>query len=433
MKVTMENIGPCRRKLAVEVPADEVDREWRDALDEFRKYAQLPGFRAGRVPVAMLERRFAKEITEEVRRRLLPQYFREAIAKEKLQTVGMPDLGAIHLEKGAPFTFQVTVDIAPEFALPAYSGLKVNRRAASVKDEEVEAGILALAEQQATFEEVDARALALGDFAVISYTSACDGKPLAEITPKARALSENAQFWLRMDRDAFLPGFCEALVGAAKGDRRQVLVDFPADFRIPELGGKKATYFVEVLGLKERKLPALDDAFAKSLQIESLDQLKAKVRENLQAAAEERAEAEVREQVVEQLLKAAAFDLPETLVAANIRQTMYNIVRENAARGVEPAELREKGKEIHDFAHKRAEERVKLAYILLGIAKAEKIEVKDDELEREIERLARQAGRPIGKFREEIQERGADESLREQMLTSRALDRVIALASLQPA
>jgi trigger factor len=433
VKVTLENVAACRRKLAIEVPAEEVGREWADALKEFQKQVPLPGFRPGRAPIAMLERRYAKDIEDEVRRRLLPQYFREAIAKEKLQVVGAPEVGEVKLAKGAPLTFQVTVDVAPEFEMPTYKGLKVNRRAPAVKDEQVEEALKSLAEQQATFADVEGRPVAMGDFAVVSYSAACDGKPLAEVAPKARALSENKQFWLRMDKESFLPGFCEALVGAAKGDRREIPVEFPADFRIQELGGKKATYSVEVLGLKERKLPPVDEALAKAYQAESLDKLKEQIRKNLQAEAERESEGDVRNQVIDQLLKAAAFDLPETVVAAEAQQTMLDIVRENAARGVAPDALREKGKEIHDFAQKNAKDRVKLNFILSRIADAEKIEVKDEEVEREIEGLARRAGRPLAKFREELAERGSDESLRERMLLSRALDRVVELSAPQAA
>lgn len=433
MKVTLEKIAACRRKLAIEVPAEEVDREWKDALKEFQKHVQLPGFRAGRAPVPMLERRFAKEIEDEVRRRLLPQYFREAVAKEKLRIVGSPEIGEIKLARGSPLTFQATLDIAPEFELPSYKGLKVKRRTPSVKDEQVDEALKALAEQQATFADIEGRPLGLGDFAVVSYSSVCDGKPLAETAPHARALSENKQFWLRMDKESFLPGFCEALVGASKSDRRQVLVDFPADFRIKELGGKKATYFVEILGIKERKLPPVDEALAKSYQAESLEKLKEQVRKNLQADDERAAESEVRNQVIEQLLKATSFDLPETVVNAEVQQTMLDIVRENAARGINADSLREKGKEIHEFAQKSAKDRVKLNFILSRIADAEKLEVKDEEVNQEIEQLARRAGRPLGKVREELSERGADESLHERMLLSRTLDRVVELAAAEAA
>lgn len=424
----MENIATCRRKLIVEAPAEEVAREWADALKEFQKHVPLPGFRPGRVPLPMLERRFAKEIEDEVRRRLLPQFFREAVAKEKLKVVGPPEITRVTLAKGAPLAFEVTVDIAPEFDLPSYKELKVNRRTPTVTDAQVQQALDALAEQQATFADLEGRPLALGDYAVISFTSVCDGKPLVETAPNARALSENKQFWLHMDRETFLPGFCEALVGAAKGDRRQVLVDFPADFRIKELGGKKATYFVEIAGLKERKLPPVDDALAKVYQQENLEKLREYVRKNLQDEAERGVANEVRDQVIEQLLKAATFDLPESIVHAEAQEAMFNIVRENAARGISTDSLREKGREIHDFAHKNAAEKVKLDFVLSRIAEVEKLEVKDEEVAHAIEHLARQAGRPLAKFREELAENGAIERLRERMRIGRALDRVIELS-----
>jgi trigger factor len=433
VKVTLEKIAACRRKLTIEVPTEEVDREWKDALKEFQKQVQIPGYRAGRAPIPMLERRFAKEIEDEVRRRLLPQYFREAVAKEKLKVVGPPEIGEIKLARGSPLTFQATLDVAPDFEIPSYKGIKVKRRTPAVKDEQVDEALKTLAEQQATFADVEGRPLGLGDFAVVSYSSVCDGKPLVEIAPNARALSENKQFWLRMDKESFLPGFCEALVGAAKGDHRQVLVDFPADFRIKDLGGKKAAYSVEILGIKERKLPPVDEALAKSYQAESLEKLKEQVRKNLQADEEQTAESEVRNQVIEHLLKTATFDLPESVVAAETQQAMLDIVRENTSRGINPDSLREKGKEIHEFAQKSARDRVKLNFILGRVADTEKIEIKDEEVDQEIARLAQRASRPLGKLRAELAERGADESLRERMLLGRTLDRVVELAATEAA
>jgi trigger factor len=414
--------------MAIEVPLDEVTREWNGAVKEFQKFAQIPGFRPGRAPAQIVERRFQKEISEEVQRKLIPQSFREAIAKEKLDVVSMPKIEEVKFSRTEPLRFQATVDIAPEFALPEYKGLKVKKPSVELKDEEVESSLKLLAEQQARFEEVKDRELVMGDFAVVSYSGVCEGKPIAQIAASAANISENQNFWLLMAKDSFLPGFCDALAGAKIGEKKQVLVDFPADFRIKELGGKKATYFVDVHGIRERKVPPLNDELAKSYQAESLDDLRKRVKETMLKERERRSEAEVRNQILEQLRKATTFDLPESLVNEEAYHVATDIVRENQQRGVGEEILREKSKEIFDSASQSARDRVRTSFILGRIAKAEKVEVKEEEIMDLVREEAKRTGKSVDSIRQQLQENGGWESLRERLMFGRTLDLLVSHA-----
>ncbi len=431
MNVTVENVAACRKKLNIEVPVDEITREWKGVLSEFQKYAQLPGFRVGRAPAAMLEKRFEQEISSEVQRKLIPQSFREAVAKEKLKVVSMPSIEEVKFSRSEPLRFQATVDVAPEFKLPKYKGLKVKKPKVEVKQDEVDNALKMLAEQQATFADVTDRALKLGDFAVISYTGTSDGKTLTEFSPAARPLAENKQFWLLMGKDSFLPGFCEPLVGAKIGDARTIQVEVPKEFRVKELSGLKVDYAVTVLGIKEKKLPELDDAFAATYRAANLEELKTKVRENLQHDREQETDHSVRQQIIEQLLKETSFELPESIVNAETRSTMVDIVRENQMRGIAEDSIREKSKDILDAAAKNAQDKVRSSFILARIAAEEKLEVKDDELQKRIEEAAQRAGKSVRDFTRQLQSNEDVESLREQILLGRALDLLVTHASVE--
>ena len=265
MAITVEDVGPCRKKLKVEVAADRVAGTRQEVLKEIRKAARIPGFRPGNAPEAMVASRYAKEIDEELRRRLIPEEYRAALQQHQLKVVGYPQVDEVQYQPGQPFVFTAQVDTAPDFQLGDYKNIPVQKKEVVVKDEEVTGMLDTLRDQQADFATVEGRPLALGDFAVIHYSGVVEGKPIAEIVPAVKMLGENKDFWIHCEADAFLKGFCEQLVGARPGEKRQVMIDFPADFAQQPLAGKKATYFVDVQAIKEKKLPELSDEFAKKI------------------------------------------------------------------------------------------------------------------------------------------------------------------------
>ena len=184
-----------------------------------------------------------------------PESYRETLGEQKLKVVGYPQIESVEYKPGSALVYTAAVDTAPEFSLPDYKGIPMKKKAITVKEEEITKTIDSLREQQAEFIAVEGRAIQTGDFAVISYTGVVDGKPISELVPDAKELGENKDFWLLISADSFLPGFCDQLIGAKAGEKRQVLVDFPADFPQKAVAGKKATFFVDVVSIKEKKLP----------------------------------------------------------------------------------------------------------------------------------------------------------------------------------
>ncbi len=265
MNVTVENLAPCKKLLRVELESKEVDEAFESMIKDFQREASLPGFRPGKAPRDMVAKRYEKDIQEEVKKKLIPDAYRKAVDEQKIDVVGYPDIEEIQFGRGQSLQFAATIETAPEFQLPEYKGLPVKRETTSVTDEDVAKALDILRERQVEFATAD-RPAASTDVAVVNYTGTCDGKPIIETAPTAKGLTEQKGFWVNLGDDSFIPGFGQQLVGAKAGDKRTVNIDFPADFVTPQLSGKKGVYEVEIVEIKERKLPALDEAFAKEMR-----------------------------------------------------------------------------------------------------------------------------------------------------------------------
>jgi len=431
MSVSIEVAGPCRRKLRIEISAERVAGTRAEILREFRRFAELPGFRPGKAPEPMVEKRYAREIDDEVRKKLIPDTYREAIAEQKLRVVGAPQIEKIEHQPGQPMVYTALVDVAPDFALPNYKGIPVKRKETPVTDEDVNKMLDSLREEQADFVSVEGRGLRTGDFAVIHYSGVAEGKPIGELVPDAKGLGEHRDFWLLIESDSFLPGFCDQLLGGTVGEKKQVLINFPADFPQPALAGKKATYFVDIVSIKEKKLPEVTEEFAKKLGAESLDKLREQVRNAIARQREAETQSGLRDQLVEHLLKQVQFDLPESLIAAETRNIVYDVVRENTMRGVSREELEQRKNDIFGFASQSAKERLRASFILDAIAEAENIKVEEHELDNRIAELAQRHRTTPERLKAQLTEHDALGEIEDQIRVAKTLDFLLANAKVE--
>ena len=434
VQVTIENLGPCRRLLKIELPTASVDAEFERVASDYTRYARLPGFRPGKAPRAIVEKRFVGDIEQEVQRALIPRAYRQALDNQSLRPVGYPDIKDVQFGRGKPLAFCAELETEPEFPLPDYKGIPVKRQKADVTDEDVTKALAALADQRAELADVTGRPLAMEDFAVVNFTAVSEGKPLAEIAPEAKAVAERQNLLLLMGAQSFVPGFCEQLVGAVIGDKRQVQVDFPADFQVQPLAGKKATYFVDLTGIKAKKLPPIDDAFAASFGKElTLEKLKEAVKIDIAHERERAAANEEKNQIVEFLLSRTTVDLPPAMLAAETRNAIQNLVQENTSRGVTRETLVEKKDEIFQFASKSATDRLKASFILGRIATQEKIAVKPAEVDQRVAFLGIRHNIPYPKLRKQLEERGGIHEIEEEILIGKTLEFLLANASVSQA
>jgi trigger factor len=421
VNVTVENLAPCKKLVRVEVEAQKVDETLDSVTKQFQREANLPGFRPGKAPREMVVRKYGKDIEDEAKRKLISEAYKSALEEQKLDVLGYPDIEEIQFSRGQPLQFAATIETSPDFELPEYKGIPVKREARTVTDEDVERAMQVLRESRTSFKTVE-RPAQTGDIAVVNYTGSSEGKPITEIAPTAKGLTEQKNFWVEIGSSAFIPGFSEQVMGAKAGDKRTVNVDFPADFVTKELAGKKGTYEVEVVEVKEKVLPAVDEAFANAYGAESLEKLRAGVRRDLENELNYKTNRSIRNQLVRSLLNRINFELPETAVAHETKNVVYDIVQENAKRGVSRDTIEQQKEQIYSAATQGAKERVKVAFLLQKIAEKEDIKVSQEEIAHRVNHLAATYQIPAPKFLKDLQKRNGLIEVYDQIMNEKVLD-----------
>ncbi len=421
MNVTVENLGPCKKLLRVDVDIPEVDAAFEKVTEEYRKQANLPGFRPGKAPREMVLRRFMQDIEDEVKKQLISENYKKAVEAEKLDVLGYPDVEEIQFARGKTLQFAATVETAPEFELPEYKGIPAQKEARSVTEGDIEAALDKLRQHQTKFQTVE-RTLQTGDIAVVNYVGTCDGNPITAIAPTAQGLTEKKGFWVETGANTFIPGFADQLMGAKAGEKRTVTVDFPADFVTPQLAGKKGLYEVEVTEVKEKLLPAIDEAFAKSFGAESVEKLREGVQRDLQNELDYKDRRVIRNQIIRSLLNRVNFDLPEGAVARETKNVVYDIVQDNTKRGVPRDVLEQQKDAIFSAATQGAQERVKVAFLIQKIAEKEDIKVSQEEIATRISSLAAMYQIPPQKFADDLRKRNGLIEIYDQVMNEKVLD-----------
>ncbi len=421
MNVTVEILGPCKKLLRVEVEAAEVDAAFEEVTREFMKIVRLPGFRPGKAPRHLVAKAYGPQVETEVRRKLIGEHYRKAVSEQKLHVISQPDIEEIQFARGQALQFAATVELAPEFELPDYKGLLVQREVRVVTEEDISRAIDLLRDQRATYLDVS-RPAQTGDYVVVHYQATSEGKPLTEFAPTARGLTEKKDFWVHLVPESFLPGFSEQLAGAGAGEKRTVAIDFPADFVPTQLAGRHAEYAVELVQVKEKALPELDDAFAKAYSADNVEALRDGVRRDLENELNYKLKRTTREQLIRGLLGRVTCELPESAVAEETRNVVYDLVRENQQRGISRETIDQQKDQIFSYASNSARERVKTAFILGRIADKEGIKASQEEVAHRIAFLAQQYGIKPEKLVRQLQERNGIGEIEEQIVSSKVLD-----------
>jgi len=421
VNVTVENLAPCKKLVRVELDVTAVDSAFDAIAKDYQKQAALPGFRPGKAPRDMVIKKYDAEIKDEAKRKLIGDAYRKAIDEQKISVVGYPDIEEVQFGRGQNLQFTATIETAPEFQLPEYKGLPATLETKSVTDADVERALDLLRGQHASYNTV-ARPLANGDIAVVNYSGTCDGKAITELAPTAKGLTEQKNFWVETTEGKFIPGFAAQLIGANAGDKRTVNVDFPADFVTKELQGKKGVYEVELVEVKEKVLPPIDDELAKKYDADNLERFRAVVRVDLERELKQTRSNALRSQVVKELLSKVNFDLPESAVAHETRNVVYDLVRQNTQRGIARELIEQQKDEIYSVAAVNAKERVKLAFLVGRIAEQEKIQASQEDVLKRAQQLAAMYQTPFEQFIKDLQKRNGVNELYEQVLHEKVLE-----------
>lgn len=420
MKVTLKDAGTCRKTMTVEVPAEKVNEERVELLNYYAKGVVIPGFRKGKAPKALVEKKYAKEMAEDLKDRVIPKFYQAAIAAEDVKVVSVVDVSEPVIAEG--LSFEVTVDVPPEFKLPKYQGIAIKAEKTDVEDKDVDETVQSILRQHASHEDVEGRAAAEKDMVQVSYESTIDGQPLEELVPAARGMGKGKGYWITCDDESFIPDMGMALIGSSIGDKKDVPVEFPADFIVKELGGKKAQFSVEVTGMREMKLPAFDEEFLKKLHVESEEELRKNIRTHLEEAAENKETRRREDEVCEFLIKKTKMDVPESSVKQATRNVMYELARQRMMAGMSQQQISEQQGELMDEAKVKADEQVRLRFIVEAIANAEEIAVTDDAVEEEIVRMAVQQQRDASEFRRELEKEDNLDAVAEQLRFGKTIE-----------
>jgi trigger factor len=424
MKVEVETQPQGLATLRIELPPEDVRKEWDAIANNYSRYARIPGYRAGKAPRQVIEKKFRKEIQDELTKALVSKSYHEAIAEKQLRVVSLADLGDVEFGEDRSMRFRATIVTAPEFELPDYKNIPVQLPATTISEAEVDTAIERLRDQAADFVDVPERGLAMGDFAVIDFTGAIDGVPISEIVPEAsKNLHGGKKFWLHLAPENFLPKFCDQIVGMNPGDTRSVQVVFPPDFPVTELADKKADYAVTLNEIKGKVLPAVDDAFAAKIMPEkTLAELRHTIEHNLEHEKEHEVERVKEQQVIKFLHERISFDLPSTLLKNETRRALNELVHRNRERGVPDELLKGKEKELIEGAGSLAAHRLKTNFILHRIAEAEKFQVTREEIDDRIRQQAAHYNVAVEKMKKEFEENDRVNGLAEEILLGRTLD-----------
>jgi trigger factor len=401
----------CTRELVLDIPAEEVSKAYRTVTSNYRKYAKIPGFRAGKVPETVVRRRFADGIRKDVIDGLLPERFNKAVQDLGVKPVGEPRVIELTIDDGQPLHVKAVFEFIPEFSIEGYQTVTVEKPSVEITEEEFQREIEQLRESRATIEPVEEdRALKDGDWAQISYSGQIEGA-----TEDAPVAGEDTL--VEVGGKDTVEAFTTVLRGAKPGQELKAEVIYPADFAEPKLAGKTVTYNVEVKAIKKRTMPELTDDFAKELgQYESLKELENRVRDHMTNRKRHSVEGETKDRLFAALTERYPFAVPESLVQQQIDTRLERGLRALAAQGMNTEQMRKL-----DFGRLRTAQRdgavaeVKSNILLDRIANAENINVSDEELDSELQMAALQAREPIDALRTRLTADGGLARIREQL------------------
>ena len=420
MKTRLEEISPVKKKLEIEIEAGEVDKRIDEAYRELRKGVRLPGFRPGKVPRKILERRFGSQVIDDVTRRLVSETLPKAVEQTNTIPLSMPVIENEILKLGQNFKYSALMEVRPEFELKDYMGLEVEKERFSVSDEDVEAQLEEIRKTHGRLSSIETeRGIKEGDFSVIEYEGFENGKALEGI--------KNSNFLINVGSHDFHSDFEKALIGLKKGEMSEFDVDFGEDYSQPKLAGRSVRFKVKVIDIKEMSLPELNDEFAKNLgaDFKDLNDLKDKIRETLIEREGKRVDRELKMRLMKKVTDSVDFELPESLVDSELNGAIENI-RQNFLRSGSSMEQAGLDKEkLKNDLKPASEKRVKDMLVLAEIARSNDLDITEAELSGGFEELALKTGQDAEALRQYYEANNLRESFRQQLLEEKTLNYLV--------
>ena len=404
MKTDVQDINPTRKTISITASSEEVSEQEAKLINDFQRQAKIPGFRPGKAPKNMVRQRFARDIQQELKQRVVSQAHQEGVTGAEFEVFNVVELDEGEVKGGQGATITFTVDVIPEFEVPAYEGLKVTNTPTEASDEEVAKMLEQILGQRAEY-NVAEKAAEKGDYVQCAYEGKIDTEIVADLVPEAPMYGTQANTWEEAgNEDA--PGvraIVDGLVGMKAGETKEVTMEFPEDFKPEALAGKTVVYSVEAKEVREKVMPEMDDAFFESMQVKDENELRAKISENIENQKKQQNANGERQQITEELVKSVDFPIPQSGVESETEAVLRDFMQRNMQQGASAEEFEKHKESLHEGASKAAHDRFKSRLILTKIAEKEKIKVENEDFSRMIMMEAQQAGQNPDKLVKELQ------------------------------
>jgi trigger factor len=387
----------CKHELEITVPVDEITSETDRVVAKIQQKVRLPGFRPGKAPATLIRSKFAKEVREDVLENLLPKYFQKRVEEEELQVVGRPNVKEVDFKEGEPLRFKAEFEVAPTIDLGEYRGVTVHYGDPEVTDDDVAKRVEEVRDQKAQFVNVDPRPAAGGDFAVVSLDSLSG--------PEEPIHQE--EMILHVGDAETLPAFSEALHGMSPEEEKEFDVTYPEDYGQQKLAGKTVRFRMKLKMIRTKELPDLNDEFAQDLgDYTTLDDLREAVRKSIFHEREYDAQQKAKQELLGKLIDAHEFAVPEAYVERQIESQLTQRIQELKERGVDPAKLKIDWSQLKESQRPKATRDVKGSLLIDKIADRESINATNDEVDHEVQRIAKQAKEPVAAMRKKLEKEG---------------------------
>lgn len=406
----------CKRELVIEIPVDAVRREAESIAAQYARQARIPGFRPGHAPPSLVQRRFREGIRSEVVQTLLPKFFETAVKEQKWTVVGRPEFEELKFDEDQPLTCKATFEVIPEFTLSEYKGLEVEEESPTVAESDVDQALEEVQQHAATFEVVENRAAQDDDYVIVNY----QGHDLK--AREARPL-EARDAMVHLGAKGTVGAFTENLRGAKPGEARQFQVHYPDDYPQKSLAGKTFSYRVEVLSIKKKVVPAIDDELAKSVsELGTLAELRERVRQDLGERRKRDVEAAAKHKLLERLVDIHQFPVPRVLVEAQLNRKLERVLTQLIAQGIDPRATEVDWAKMREQSRPEAEREVRASLILEKIAETEKIEVAEEEIDDLIREMAQDRQETPAALKTRLTREGDLDTITSRRCNQKALD-----------
>jgi trigger factor len=422
LDVQISDVGPCKKHLTVTIPRAEVDRQFDDSLGTMKREAQVPGFRPGHAPRSLVEKRFRKQVAEQVKSTLLMTALEQLDEEYKLNPITQPelDVNAITIPDEGPFRFEMEVEVRPEFALPSYKDLTVNRPVKTIDDSDVDAQMTRFLERHAQLVPKFEGGAEIGDFLTADLRFHRDGQTLNEVKEIQFRLQPELRF-----QDGSVPEVGDALKGIKPGEVRETEARIGSGSADPSLRGQKIRVTFQVHDLKQLRLPEVDAAFLSTIGFETREQLREALREILERRLKSQQRQAIRREIMDKLIEETPFDLPADLVSRQEKSTIRRLVMEMKQEGLNENEIRAREAEIRANALESTQRSLKEFFVLAKVAEAEEIKVEDEDFAMEIEAIAARSDESVRRVRARVEKEGLADALASQILERKTLDRIL--------